>query len=323
MNERSGIAVAGSIIVDHIHDILSYPKPGELAQILQSRNAVGGCVPNVAIDLKRINPDMSVRAIGMIGDDESGRYVSAVLRGEHVDVSGLTVSAKESTGFTEVMSIIEGERTFFSCMGANSAFGVREADIGRLNVKMLHLGYFLLLKKVDEGDGMLILKEAQAAGIRTSIDLVSVDSERYGSVLPCLPYTDNLIINEYEAGKLSGMEPSDDNMERIADFLLRAGVKQRVIIHRPDASFCLSSGGFTKVKSYELPEGYIKGSTGAGDAFCAGALTGIYDDKTDAEILEFASQCAVMSLGRADATGGLTEKEKIVQYCSRFKKAMP
>ena len=38
--------------------------------------------------------------------------------------------------------------------------------------------------------------------------------------------------------------------------------------------------------SYQLPLGYIKGTTGAGDAFCAGALLGIYKGEADEEILK-------------------------------------
>ena len=68
--------------------------------------------------------------------------------------------------------------------------------------------------------------------------------------------------------------------------------------------------------SYALPAGYIKGTTGAGDAFCAGALYGIYQNWTDAQILEFASAAAVMALGSADATSGLIAEDQIKEFCS-------
>ena len=64
--------------------------------------------------------------------------------------------------------------------------------------------------------------------------------------------------------------------------------------------------------SYALPDDYIKGTTGAGDAFCAGALIGIYNGKTDMEIMTLASNSAALSLSVSDATSGLkTEKEAI------------
>ena len=318
MKNREGIAVAGSIIVDSIHDIDAFPSCGELTEIIHTRKAVGGCVPNVAVDLKRISPRMRVSAIGRIGDDENGKFVAGILEKEGVDISGLSVSDGESTGFTEVMSVVDGQRTFFAHMGANGSFGLSDMDLDALQARILHLGYFLLLKKVDEEDGIRILKKAQEAGVETSIDMISKDTDHYQKILPCLKYTDYLIINEYEAGKLSGMEPADDNLEKIAAFLKEQGFQKKVIIHKPECSVCLSSEEFTRASSYQLPEGFIKGTTGAGDAFCAGALTAIYNGEPDEQILDFASRCAVMSLKEADATSGVTDEEHIREYCSRF-----
>ena len=57
------------------------------------------------------------------------------------------------------------------------------------------------------------------------------------------------------------------------------------------------------------------GTTGAGDAFCAGALIGIYDGLSDREILEFASSVALVSLFAPDATGGIITEDKIKKIC--------
>lgn len=222
---RDGIAVAGSVLVDKINEIKAYPQSGELTQIVGLEKAVGGCVPNVALDLKKICPDMNVKAIGKIGNDEEGVYVSEVLRQDGVDISGFVVDDRDKTSFTEVMSVINGQRTFFTYPGTSADFGYNDIDFDSLNVKMLHLGYFLLLERVDQGDGLLILKNAKELGIQTSIDLVSENSDRYSLVLPCLPYTDYLIINESEAGKLTGIEPTDENLEKIAYKLRELGVK--------------------------------------------------------------------------------------------------
>ncbi len=317
---RDGIAVAGSVLVDKINEIKAYPQSGELTQIVGLEKAVGGCVPNVALDLKKICPDMNVKAIGKIGNDEEGVYVSEVLRQDGVDISGFVVDDRDKTSFTEVMSVINGQRTFFTYPGTSADFGYNDIDFDSLNVKMLHLGYFLLLERVDQGDGLLILKNAKELGIQTSIDLVSENSDRYSLVLPCLPYTDYLIINESEAGKLTGIEPTDENLEKIAYKLRELGVKEKVVIHKPNYAVCLSNQGYTVVPSYKIPDEYIKGTTGAGDAFCAGTLIGIYKGWKDREILEFASGCAVMALGKADATSGLVTESEIKNFCKKFER---
>ena len=49
-------------------------------------------MPNVALDLKKICPELNVKAIGKVGNDEDGAYVSNVLSQGGVDVSGFVVS---------------------------------------------------------------------------------------------------------------------------------------------------------------------------------------------------------------------------------------
>lgn len=318
--ERKGIAVAGSVIVDKINSISAYPSAGELTQIRSLQKAVGGCVPNVALDLKKISPELPVSAIGKIGADAEGAFVSQVLSCGGVDTTGLKVMDTDSTSFTEVMSIPGGQRTFFVYSGASADFGVADVDFENTSAKLLHLGYFLLLQKVDDGDGVEILKRALECGMETSIDLVSENSDRYGLVLPCLPYTDYLIINELEAGRLAGIAPEKENLEAIARKLKQLGVRKKVIIHMPECAVCLSDAGFSVLGSYILPEGYIQGTTGAGDAFCAGALIGIYNGWSDMEIMEFASGCAVMALGSPDATSGMKDQQQIQEFCRAFRR---
>ena len=318
MDKKKSIAVAGTVIVDRINEISAYPKSGELTQILGIQKAIGGCVPNVALDLKKICPALPVRVFGRVGEDEDGRYVRQTLTEGGLDVTGLLTDPAAPTSFTEVMSVTGGQRTFFTYSGASAAFGTEDVNFGEDLPEILHLGYFLLLQKVDDGDGLQILKNAKAQGICTSIDMVSENSNRYDLVKPCLPYTDYLIINELEAGMLTEMEPTNQNLPTIARKLREMGVRKKVIIHKPDCAVCLSDAGLTKIPSYALPAGYIKGTTGAGDAFCAGALYGIYENWPDQQILEFASASAVMALGSADATSGLVEEQAIQAFCSQF-----
>ena len=318
-NMKSGIAVAGSILVDEINEISAYPQAGELTKINSVQKSVGGCVPNVAIDLKRLCPDLIVKAVGKVGADENGKYVNDVLFENSVDIENVSIGT-DKTSFTQVMSVTGGQRTFFTYAGASADFGKNDVPMSALNVKMFHLGYFLLLDKIDDGDGEKILKAAQEVGVKTSIDLVSENSDRYSIVLPCLKYVDNLIINEVEAGALTGIEPIKENLRAITEKLMFHGVKERIIIHTPELGVCLSKDGFTCVPSYNLPKDFIVGTTGAGDAFCAGALLGIYQGKSNKEILEFASASAVAALSSTDATSGLRTEQEINELCKSLKR---
>lgn len=315
MDDRLGIAVAGTILVDKIKGISAYPDCGQLVQILSQEKAVGGLVPNVGVDLKKIDPTLSVYAYGKVGNDEEGDYIIDVLSNNGVDCENIIRDKDESTSYTDVMSVVGGQRTFFTYPGTSSTYGFDDIDFRKMTAKILHLGYFLLLDKIDGGDGEKILKAAEEAGVKTSIDLVSENSDRYNLVIPCLKYTDYLIINELEAAKMAGMDPDPNNLEAIARKLMAMGVKEKVIIHMKDRGVCLSKEGFTLMPAYAATKEYIKGKTGAGDAFCSGALLGIYKGLSDYDILDLASMAAVASLRTADATSGVVSYDELCELC--------
>lgn len=307
----SGIALAGSIIHDKIYEISAYPNLGELSQINSIENSVGGLVPNDSIDLKKLRPSLNVFALGRIGADSSGELCISKMKDAGVDTSYLKVVDGGVTGFTDVMSIPGGQRTFFTHSGTNDEFCFDDILWDSLPCDMLHLGYFLLLKKIDDGEGIKILKEAKRRGIKTSIDLVSESSDRYKLVIPALPFVDNLIVNELEAAALAGMPASEESLEEIADRLLELGVRERVIIHMPSLGMVKTRDGVTRLPSYKLPSGFIRGTVGAGDAFCSGALLAIYEQRSDMAILEYASLAAAASLRSPDATGALDDIDKL------------
>ena len=317
MNERknrSGIAVAGSLLVDNIYEISAYPQEGELTQIRTIKMTVGGLVPNNGIGLKKVAPALPIFAIGKIGADAAGEFAKKTIADAGVDTTGISVAENEKTSFTDVMSVVGGQRTFFTYAGASAEFGYDDIDWESLTAKMLHLGYFLLLKKVDEGDGLKILKKATEEGITTSIDLVSENSDRYACVIPCLPYVDHLIINELEAGKLCGMEPIEENLPQMAEKLLSMGVRRSVILHTPKIGLCAEKNGkITSRPSCPLPKGFVKGKTGAGDAFCSGALVALERGADAEEILELAEAVAVSSLTEANATDGILREDEALK----------
>jgi sugar/nucleoside kinase (ribokinase family) len=155
MNGKTGIAVAGTILVDKLNEIGAYPASGELTKILSVSRAVGGAVPNVGIDIKRVDPSIPVKAVGKIGKDSEGDFLVSTLVENGVDAS-LLARGEEPTSFTDVMSIVGGQRTFFTYPGACASFGFDGIDFDKLDVKMLHLGYFLLLDEFLNKFGIVV-----------------------------------------------------------------------------------------------------------------------------------------------------------------------
>ena len=158
MKKRSGITIAGSTIVDKIYEIPAYPALGELTQIASITTAMGGCVANVSLDLKSLCPEMDIRAAGLVGSDTDGDFYIKTLMDNGVETCGVRRVPGAITTCTHVMSIPGGQRTFFTYAGADADLCAADLDLDNVPSKILHLGYFLLLKNVDAGEGLEILK---------------------------------------------------------------------------------------------------------------------------------------------------------------------
>jgi sugar/nucleoside kinase (ribokinase family) len=166
----------------------------------------------------------------------------------------------------------------------------------------------------------------QARGIRTSIDLVSEDSDRFRHIVPpALKYTDYCIINDWEAEKLTGIalrrEGSllAENLPPIGATILEFGVKELVVIHFPEGGYLLSKTGLELLQpSLELPPDYIVGSTGAGDSFCAGMLYGLYQGWDNAKALRFATCAGGSNLSDLTTTGGSKSWQEVIGMDTRF-----
>ncbi len=333
LGEKKGIAIAGNMILDIVKNIKAYPEKGMLADMGEISYAVGGCVPNTAIDLAKIDNSIPISAIGRVGSDENGRFILSRLQQNGINVSRVRFSKEAPTSFCDVMSIPSGERTFFHNRGANAEFSPKDINIDELDCSHLHIGYILLLDMFDAEDKTYgtamarFLREVQKRGIKTSVDVVSSEGADFGAkVIPALKYCNYVIINELECCAIWGLEarsPSGVLNRQALELAMRktvdAGVSDRVIVHCKERGFIMDRKyNLTEVASLRIPPEEIKGSVGAGDAFCAGTLYGIYNNFGDRQILEFASAAAACNLFAANSVDGMRSKGEILQMSNKY-----
>lgn len=323
-----GIGVAGTILVDIINMIEKYPQKNMLVHVNEISKAVGGCVPNTIINIAKIDNCIPLAAYGKIADDDNGRYVLSVFDENGINTDGIKLDGC-NTGFCNAMTETQtGERTFFCANAANNEFDIDDINISSLNCRIFHVGYILLLDELDKSDSEYgtrmarLLHSVQKQGIKTSIDVISEESERFGEkIIPALKYCDYVIMNEIECCRVCGLEPRNydgtiniNNIKKAMDSFIEYGVKENVIIHCVEAGFLLNSEKkFTVVPSLELPKDFIKGSVGAGDAYAAACLYGLYNGYSDKELLEFASCAAACNLTAPDSISGMKNKEEIIK----------
>lgn len=316
-----GATFIGNLLVDYIKIIDHFPHIGRLCNMGEISRCVGGLAANTPIDLKVLAPELHVASMGMVGNDENGRYIAEKIASYDIDVSGIVVHDRLPTSFTDVMTEQEtGIRTFFQQQGAGAAYGYDEVDFPRVKTTHAHVGYALLQERMDSADPVYgtvmakVLHTLLQSGIRTSMDVVTATGRDYPSVIkPCLPHVDYLFMNEIEAEYTCEKPIRDDDgslsqakVQEACQMLLSYGVRTAVILHAPEGGWAMArSGEFCYRPSMRLPAGYIKGSCGAGDAFCAGMLYALIEGLPLPVGLEIANLSSAANLSCSNSIDGM------------------
>ena len=331
---RKGICVAGNMIVDIHYPIEGWPNQGELVHIYDGiSRSTGGAVCNVVVDLAKLDKDLPLFAMGKIGMDAEGDLIMETL-GQYANIDTSNVLREGISAFTHVMADVRSkQRTFFTYLGANGRFCEDDIDWDKVTADIFHIGYILLLNALDEPDDEYgskmarLLHSAQRHGLKTSIDVVSEASDRFARLVPpAMKYTDYCIINEYEAEQTTGVKLRDEDGGLIADNMpaaLRAmkamGVSTWAVIHCPEGGFGLDENdNYIRLSSLKLPDGYIAGSVGAGDAFCAGVLYGAEKGYPLDKAIDLGTAAAAASLSAPGATEGMCSAEEAMRLFDRF-----
>jgi sugar/nucleoside kinase (ribokinase family) len=327
--ERSGILAAGNWIVDHVKVIDLWPSQDALAIIQSETDGNGGSPFNVLIDLARLGAEFSLQGAGMLGTDAAGDWILDVCRQHGIDISSMHRTDAAPTSYTDVMTVAStGRRTFFHQRGANALLESSQIQLESSSAKLFHLGYLLLLDRLDEAcptfgtKSAELLHRASELGFVTSADLVSEESDRYRQVVfPALRHLDLLFMNEFEAGHMVdskirvGNGIDRDALVSTAQALVQAGVRQWVIIHFPEGIFAMSPNGKRIFQpSLNLPTDRIKGATGAGDAVTAGVLFGYLEGLPMETCLVYGICAAAACLLHPSASSGVLPLPKCLDF---------
>lgn len=330
---RKGILAAGNFIVDHVKIIDVFPTQDSLCNILSQSTSNGGGAYNVLKNTSKLDQDIPLEAIGLIGNDANGHFIIDDCVKHNIDTRYLKKTISKSTSYTDVMSAkSDGRRTFFHNRGANSILDIDTANLESSNAKIFYLGYLMLLDELDkiQNNGKTKASEAfekaQQLGFITVSDLVSENSGKFrDTVASSLPFIDYLFINEYEAAKITGINTYiDTEIDRLAcenacQDLLNMGVNQWVILHFPKGVIAISKKGEKILQpSLKIPKEQIKGATGAGDAFATGCIVGIHEGWDIKKSLALGVSAAASCLFESTCSDGILSIEKCLLLIDKY-----
>jgi sugar/nucleoside kinase (ribokinase family) len=322
---RRGVICGGCWLVDHNKTIQNWPAEETLTTVLAQETDGGGPAHNMAMDLARLDPSLPLWAMGALGHDREAELILGWCRERGIDAGRLRRLDDVGTSYTDVMTVAQtGKRTFFHYQGANAALTPDDFDFRDIPARILHLGAPGIHARMDApwGDDasgwVTVLKKARAAGLHTNLEMISAAPEELRSLTwPCLEHLDSLIVNDFEAGALTGLElltPAGTSAEaarRAAERLLDMASLELVVIHFPMGCVAASRTGERIARpSVNVPAAEIRGTNGAGDAFAAGVLYGLHEAWPLERSLELGLAAAASALRSVSTTHAVATRDE-------------
>ncbi len=264
----------------------------------------GGDCLNVALALRRLGA--SVGFAGLIGDDQLGEYLQTVISAAGIDARGLRRTKKGRTSSCLVLINSSGERTFFYYGGASDLFSLSDVDMSQLDgTSVVHVGGTYSLPQFDGEGAAKLFSEARSRAVLTSMDVTWDTTGQWLSVIePCLPHLSLFMPSIGEAKHIAGSEVPED----IAEFIQEKGVRTAVIKLGQRGCYVkhgAEPGFFTAAFRTRVVD-----TTGAGDSFVAGFLTGVLKGWDMRTCAAFACAVAAMNIRAVGATAGIPTFEE-------------
>jgi sugar/nucleoside kinase (ribokinase family) len=321
MSERRGVLSAGTWCVDFNKSIARWPDEDTSNEVLAIDRDGGGSGFNMALDLKRLDPAFPVEAMGVVGDDDLGRFLFGKCDAHGVARAALHALPGGATMSVDAFNVrANGRRTHFYHQGVAAEMTPDCFDFSSTSARILHLGLPGAHKAMDrpwggEANGWVaVLRKARAARLAANLELMTTAAARLAELgRPCLPHLDWLIVNDYEIGALAGRETrrTDGSTDpaavaRALDDALALGSMQWAAAHFPEGAVaCARDGSRVALGSVALPASAIAGANGAGDAFAAGMLYALHEQWPIRERLELAHATAAASMRAVSTSAGV------------------
>jgi sugar/nucleoside kinase (ribokinase family) len=320
MSARRGFVTGGTWCVDFNKMISTWPEEDTSNEVLSIDRQGGGSACNLAIDMKRLDRDMPVETIGLVGADENGRFLAAECDAFGIGRAQMRAVADAATLSVDAFSVASnGRRTHFFYTGVAKLLSPSDFDFSRTKARILHLGLPGAHKTMDaawRGDQngwVTVLKAARESGLLTNLELMTIARERLIEYTrPCLPHLDFLVVNDFEIGAVAGIETRAEGrtdfaaVKRALESALASGPIRVVVAHFPEGAIAVDrDGGATSVGSVAVPADEIVGANGAGDAFAAGFLYGVHEGWDLQKSLALAHSTAAASMRAISTTAGV------------------
>jgi sugar/nucleoside kinase (ribokinase family) len=264
------------------------PAYGQAERVVESADlTIGGSGAIAACGAARLG--LRTAIVGVLGDDEFGRFMVRALRERGVETAGLVVDTGARTGVSVILARDE-DRAILTFPGAIAALEPGAIDSVLLaRPRHVHISSFFLQTALAPGLGP-VLREVRRRGGTTSIDPNWDPSERWdGGLRELLEDVDVLLPNAVEAVRLAGGGDPLAAAQRLAD----CGPLVAVKLGADGALAARTGADPVRVRAPSVPAALD--AVGAGDSFDAGVLAALLDAQSVERALALGCACGALS----------------------------
>ncbi|MFI6387411.1 carbohydrate kinase family protein [Nonomuraea sp. NPDC050540] len=294
----------------HIVDILTRPvehiPPGQDTVLVdQIRLTAAGAAAGTAVDLAKLGNQ--VISLGAIGDDELGDFLLMVMGRHGVNVSHIRRRPGEQTAASILPIRPDGGRPSFHVPGANLSVTPADVDPDILRTaKAVHLGGVDVTFGLGDPAFFALLDTLRAAGTIITMDLLSEMPDLLAMAKAFLPHVDYVLPNESQALLMTGAP----TLEEAAAALLAEGPKAVLITMGEKGSRIHTTpvaGGPVTVEVVPALKAEVSDTTGCGDAYCAGFITGLLHGQTVLTAAHWGTAAAARVATGLGSDAGITD----------------
>jgi len=265
------VVCLGELLIDFV----SLESGVSLEQASAFQKAPGGAPANVAVGLAKLGHEVGF--IGKVGDESFGRFLANVLQENGVDITGLSFDAETRTMLAFVSLTDEGERDFMFYRHPSADMRLTLEDIPKELIEqavIFHYGSISLISEPCRSATYHALDIARKSGVLISYDpnlrlgLWENAQRAKQEILAGMRPADLVKVNDDELEFLTGTRQLEDGAKQ----LLTIGPKLVVVTLGAEGSFF-----YTDTAAGHVPGNAVKAvdTTGAGDGFVAGLLSGL------------------------------------------------
>ncbi len=287
------------------------PPRGGATFVEQSTMTVAGTAGATALDCAMLG--LKVRVATEIGRDAMGDWLIGEMERHGIDTALISRNDTVQSPMSMLPIAPDGARAAFFAPGTSRTFCLDDASIeAACAARIIHLGGTGLLDAFDGDPSLKLLKRAKERGRTTVFDLILANDATIRLVEPLLPHIDYFVPSIEEARAMAG----GGTPAEVAAWFKGRGVRNAVITLEGEGVWVDPEMG----EPFHLPAHRIDvvDTTGCGDSFTAGIITGLARGWDLRQSARFANTVAAHVAQALGSQGILTDFDTTVQAMERW-----